>query len=163
MLGRFLVSRPVLAALDLAILVPTALTIAELAHLLYGAPWSTDQHAATHEAEELIEGVGVVLIGWGVALEERRGVSRLLRAPAPSNPVADDAINDICHHYGLALLLLGLFAEIAMECVRLPDRIIDTRAIERIPLTIAALFLALGVYALLAHIVRMALLRPPAH
>jgi hypothetical protein len=158
-----LLNRWTLSLLNAIILFPLVLSIIELVSILWGVRWGTDMQAMIHEAEDLIEGVGVVLIGWGVALEERDGVAGLLGGRIDATDPKEAAINSLCHHYGLALLVLGLFAEIAMECVKLPDHIINTASIERWPLTIATLFLALGAWCMAAHIVRMIVLRPQAH
>ena len=91
-------------------------------------------HASPYkEAEDIIEGVGVILIAWGVALEERnklREVFGLLHQDGSDNALYEAALDENCHRYGLGLLLLGLFSEVGVECVRIPDRIIDTTSIE---------------------------------
>lgn len=155
MLTKALLNRWTLALFNVLILFPLALTVAELVHLLWGAPWSADMAHSISASEDLIEGLGVVLIGWGVALEERDGVAHLLGGRIDPDDPREAAISQLCHHYGLAQLVLGLFAEIAMECVKLPDHIINTHAIERGPLTLATGFLALGAWCLLAHSVRI--------
>jgi hypothetical protein len=89
------------------------------------------------EAEEIISGIGVILISWGVALEERlklREVFGLIPEEESEgshhHEPYESAIDENCHRYGLGLLLLGLFAEVGVECVRVPDRIINTGGIE---------------------------------
>jgi hypothetical protein len=109
----------------------------------------------------LIEGVGVVLIGWGVALEERDGMAELLGSSIDLADAREAYLSHVCHSSGLAILVLGLFAEIAMEVVKLPDHIINTNSIERGPLSIATLFLAMGAVSLIVHIARM--IFPPEH
>ncbi len=40
-------------------------------------------------------------------------------------------IDDSCHYYGVAQLILGLFAEIFVAMISLPDRIINTKGWEQ--------------------------------
>jgi hypothetical protein len=155
MLARLLLNRWTLSVLNLLILFPLVLAIVELFALLWGAAWTAHMHDAISQSEDLIEGVGVVLIGWGVALEERNGMAELLGSSIDLTDTREVYLSHVCHSSGLAVLVLGLFAEIAMEIVRLPDHIINTNSIERWPLSIAALFLSLAAVCLLVHVVRM--------
>jgi len=66
------------------IALPLALAIWVLASQFWGAGFL--DHGAIQEADRLIERLGVVRIGWGVVLEERNGVSRLLGAERASTP-----------------------------------------------------------------------------
>ena len=162
MLVAALLNRWSLSALNLIILFPLVMAIGDLAGMIWGSPWASDMHKTVETAENLIEGLGVVLIGWGVALEERDGLADLLGSPFAADDHRQSAINHICHAYGLAMLVVGLFAEIAMECVKLPDHIINTYGLERWPLTIATAFLALGAWCLFMQIMRLVRLRPQA-
>jgi hypothetical protein len=69
-------------------------------------------------------------------------------------------IDRICHHYGAGQLLLGLFAEIGIECIRI--RIVNTAGIEMKVLFASAAFLALGFILLIMQAVRLAVLRATA-
>ncbi len=91
-----------------------------------------------HEAEEINSGIGVILIAWGVALEERHTLRQVFDLVPKEEGGGDShhhdgteaALDENCHRYGLGLLLLGLFAEVGVECVRIPNRIINTDRIE---------------------------------
>ena len=97
--------------------------------VLEGAMASSLNH---HEAVEIIEGLGIIMIAWGVALEERyklREVFHLL--PKKRSEIGyQNAVDENCHCFGLGFLLLGLFAEVGAECVSIPDRIINTTGLD---------------------------------
>ena len=93
----------------------------------------------------------MILISWGVALEERHKLREVFGLePEESKEETDfhdpyeEALDENCHRYGLGLLLLGLFAEVGEECVKIPDRIINTDGIESEVLIFSGLLLFLG-------------------
>jgi hypothetical protein len=104
-----------------------------------------------HTAEEVVTGLGVILIGWGVALEERHKLREVFGLLG-ENEAREERIDEICHRFGLGQLLFGLFAEIMVEAVRIPDAIINTSGIERSVLTAAAALLGIGGLLLLRQI-----------
>jgi hypothetical protein len=104
-----------------------------------------------HQAEEIISGLGVILIGWGVALEERlklREIFDLIGA----DEARQKGIDETCHRFGVGHLLFGLFSEIAVEAVRIPDEIINTNGIEKSVLAAAVGLLGIGAILLARHI-----------
>jgi len=155
MLATVLLNRWTLSVLNLLILVPLVLALVELFSLLWGSAWTANMHDAISQSEDLIEGVGVVLIGWGVALEERDGMAELLGSAIDLTDAREVYLSHVCHSCGLAILVLGLFAEIGMEAVKLPDHITYTNSIERWPLSVATLLLALGAVCLIIQLARM--------
>ncbi|WP_236952941.1 hypothetical protein [Methylobacterium phyllosphaerae] len=159
MLARSLLNRWSIFAFNVLIALPLTLALVEVAILLWGAGFQ--HHATIHEAGHLIEGMGVILIGWGVVLEERPGVSHLLGGLPTEDPDREAAIDALCHHCGLALLVLGLVAEILVQCVEVPDHIINTDRIERVVLTGGAVFLALGLATLARLSAGLAAFRAP--
>ena len=100
-----------------------------------------------HDAEEIITGLGVILIAWGVALEERHKLREVFGLVAGHEP-AEEAIDESCHRYGVGQLLFGLFAEIGVEIVRIPDEVINTAGIEKPVLAAAAFLLVIGLVLL---------------
>ena len=112
-----------------------------------------------HEAEEIISGVGVILIAWGVALEERHKLREVFGLVPEHTKNADEKVHvsheevldESCHRYGLGQLLLGLFVEVGVECVRVPDRIINTDGIESEVLLFCGFMLAVAGILLLRH------------
>jgi len=106
-------------------------------------------------AEEVISGLGVILIGWGVALEERHKLREIFGLIG-EREAREEAIDEACHRFGLGLLLFGLFAEIMVEAVRIPDDIINTSGIEKSVLAAAVALLGIGALLLLRQILVLA-------
>jgi len=80
---------------------------------------SIDQHQ--HAMEEILEGLGTILVAYGVALEERETLLKFLGVYPDAHTPQQARVDHHCHGYGLSLLLLGLFAEVAVYLVRMPD------------------------------------------
>jgi succinate dehydrogenase hydrophobic anchor subunit len=117
------------------------LLVLNLVHaVLEGALAASPNH---DETADIIEGLGIIMIAWGVALEERyklREVFHLL--PKKRSEISyQNAVDENCHCFGLRLLLLGLFAEVGAECVSVPDRIINTSGMNDAILFVSGIFL----------------------
>lgn len=117
------------------------LLVLNLVHaVLEGALAPSPNH---HETADIIEGLGIIMIAWGVALEERyklREIFHLL--PKKRSEINyQNAVDENCHCFGLGLLLLGLFAEVGAECVSVPDRIINTSGLDDAILFMSGMFL----------------------
>ena len=85
-----------------------------------------------HETVDIIEGLGIIMIAWGVALEERYKIREIFHLlPKKRSEISyQNAVDENCHRFGLGFLLLGLFAEVGAECVSVPDRIINTSGLD---------------------------------
>ncbi len=88
--------------------------------------------------------MGVTLIGWGVALEERSALRGIFGIAGGVDEAYQAHIDHECHAVGVGLLLFGLFSEICVEMVKLPNHIVNTKGIDEIVIGISALFLLLG-------------------
>lgn len=74
-----------------------------------------------HGMEETLEGLGTILVALGVALEERETLMKFLGVyPEGLTPV-QSRVDHHCHGYGLLLLLVGLFVEVSVYLIRMPD------------------------------------------
>jgi hypothetical protein len=133
--------------MDLIIVVPILLSIVTVIQDL--------MHGKLDEPMEILEGVGVVLIGWGVAVEERPSLREIFHLEGGANAAMEQAIDVLCHSSGIGMLIFGLFAEIAVTAVRLPNHVVPTEGFDPIVLGISAVFVALGTYVLIQHIVRL--------
>ena len=79
-------------------------------------------------------------------LEERGSLMHIFHLyPALVSP-RQDFTDHICHSYGLSLLLLGLFMELAVQLVKIPDRVINTQGIEWLMFSIAFVFIMGSTY-----------------
>lgn len=136
-----------IALLDLIILIPLVLSIFTVIMDL--------MHGKLDEPMEILEGVGVVLIGWGVAIEERPSLREIFRLNSGANEAREKGVDELCHSSGIGLLIFGLFAEIAVTAVRLPQSVVPTEGFDPLVLCISTIFVAIGTYILLQHLVRM--------
>lgn len=89
-----------------------------------------------HALAESLTGVGVLMIGWGVALEERQALRHIFRMP-DLDAADQTAIDHLCHYYGVGLLLMGLFSEILIEFVKLPNEIVNTAGLNEFVLGVS--------------------------
>ena len=98
------------------------------------------------ELEEMVDGIATIFVAYGVALEERGSLMHIFHLyPALVSP-RQDFTDHICHSYGLSLLLLGLFMELAVQLVKIPDRVINTQGIEWLMFSIALAFIMGSTY-----------------
>jgi hypothetical protein len=135
--------------LDLIILVPVVLSIG----VVLSAVWQ----GQIEEPTDVLEGVGVVLIGWGVAIEERPSLRVIFSLTTTADPALEAGIDLLCHSSGIGLLILGLFSEIAVAAVRLPNHIVPTEGIDHWVLYVSTAFVVLAAFVLTQHIVRLAI------
>src|SRR4029078_5898462 len=75
---------------------------------------------------EVMDGIGVILIGYGVALEERKALRELAGPLSRINRDWEAAIDKHCHAQGLLLLVFGLFVEMCIACIEIPNHVVDT-------------------------------------
>lgn len=133
--------------IELIILIPVLLSIMTAVQDLF--------HGKLDEPMEILEGVGVVLIGWGVAVEERPSLREIFHLEGGTNEALEKGIDVLCHSSGIGMLIFGLFAEIAVTAVRLPNHVVPTEGFDDVVLYISTLFVGLGTYVLVQHIVRL--------
>lgn len=136
-----------IAIMELVILVPIVLSVITVLDDL--------MHGKLDEPMEILEGVGVVLIGWGVAIEERPSLREIFHLEGGPNEALERGIDVLCHSSGIGLLIFGLFAEIAVAAVRLPNHVVPTEGFDPVVLCVSVFFVALGIYVLAQHIVRL--------
>ncbi len=74
-----------------------------------------------------LNGIGGTLVAFGVVLEERGTLVSMSNYKEKS---FDPYINEISHHNGLGLLIIGLFIEIITLILDIPNEIIDSKGIE---------------------------------
>ena len=152
---RFLISPLFIAAIDLLILFPMVLSVIDVVQ-------SVHRHGDTHEPVVITSTVALMMIGWGVALEERGAIRKVLGMAGLADEAWQTALDDMCHYYGVGQLVLGLFAEIAVAMISLPDRIINTKGLEHTLTGIAIALIAIGAIIQARHIfVLLRRLRPP--
>lgn len=147
---RFLISPIFIAAVDLLLLFPMVLSVIDVAK-------SVTRHVDTHEPVAITSTVALIMIGWGVALEERHVIRKFFGLAGGADEARQAHIDEICHTYGVAQLVLGLFAEIAVAMISLPNRIIDTASWEHTLLAVALVLIAIAAVFQARHIVVLVL------
>jgi hypothetical protein len=120
---RILVSPFVIAIINLLILCLMVLSIVDVGRNIF---W----HASTEELVIIMSTVSSIMIGWGVALEEREVIRRVAGLKGGPDEARQARIDGHCHSFGVAQLVLGLFADIPMAVIALPDRIINATGVE---------------------------------
>jgi len=104
-------------------------------------PMIYDSASHALELENISEYLGVIFIGYGVAIEERQSFMGIFKLYPEFQTPLQTRIDHICHEYGLCYLLLGLFMEICVAFIKIPDAIIDTENMEDVIFSISALLL----------------------
>lgn len=144
-LMRIFVSAPCFLIVGLLIMIPLGLGIFAAARDLLGG--KDVEHIA-----EILEGLGVILIGWGVAIEERSTLREMAHLVGSADEERQAALDRVCHSSGIGLLILGLFAEICVEAVRLPNDVMPTEGIDPLVCWISIAFLTAGALTLVHHL-----------
>src|SRR5262245_7445751 len=155
MMGGALVSRASTVAIDLVVIALIVLALIELV-------WDFVARPSHTEATSIIAGVSVVMIGWGVALEERGEVRSLFRVKGGRDEAWQEEVDEACKGVGIMLLLAGLFAEIWETLITLPKTMFSTHSIRDVLLTLATLCLFSGLGILAVHVIQLVTLRRKA-
>ena len=141
-LGRVLSSRYTIGIVALLIFLPMMLSIVEVSARLFGKP-------DIKEEMDICNGIGVIMIGLGVSLEERktlREVFGLLDGPFEA---WERTVDHVCHNYGAGQLVIGLMAEICIEAIKIPNTILYTGEVDDYLVAASLVFIALGAVLLL--------------
>lgn len=144
-LMRGLLSPTAIVVIDVLILIPLIMATFDVS---YGVLRGVD----LKEPIDIIEDMGVIMIGWGVALEERGEMRRIFGVVDSANAAWQTSVDQICHHVGIGQLVFGLLIEICLAIVRLPSRIINTAAIDEYIVGVSIVFMVIGAFILLRHI-----------
>ena len=145
---RFLISPPAIAVINLIILWPLVLAIIDV---VVGMTIQRD----FNEAVDTESTIAIVLIGWGVALEERFVLREVFGMVGRPDERWQKGIDGACYRAGVGVLILGLFAEICAELMHLPNRIIDTAGSEHPLLAVGAVLMAVAALILVRLIVQL--------
>src|SRR3954447_13700831 len=145
---RFLISPPAIAAVNLLVLWPLVLSVVDVVE---GISLGRD----FNEAVDTVSTIAIVMIGWGVALEERNVLRGVFGREGRPDERWQHGIDEACHRAGVGVLILGLFAEICSEMIHLPNRIINTGGHEHTLLALGAVLLSLGGLVLVRLIIQL--------
>jgi hypothetical protein len=135
-IGKILLHRITISFLNISLLI--------LAYSALKATWinGTNSVREVHEAVELWEGFGTILLGFGVALEERDSLKKI----ATFDETTPEQVDHVCHDYGVLFVMLGVIIEAFAWLVKLPNAVLDTEGVEFVLLQCGALTAVIGVY-----------------
>lgn len=105
---------------------------------------------------DMLEGLAIILIGWGVAVEERRSLREMAGLVVTPDDEGQVAIDHVSHSNGICMLILGLFAEIGVEAVRLPDDVLPTFNFDHGVTWATVALVIVGGLVLMHHLMMMA-------
>lgn len=132
---NLITSRELLIVLGLIILASSIpMYLEQIFYLKNNWGLSASDHAIG-EMEELLDGFGGILVAVGVFLEERETL-RKMSGFEVKNAVLNDYLNEVAHHNGMGLLLMGLFIEIGTQIIEVPARVVNTNGMENSIFTI---------------------------
>ena len=77
------------------------------------------------EMVEMCNGIAIILYGYGVALESRAPLMRHLKLYPDFATPLQTGVDELCHKYGIFILLLALAQEVLVHLVTIPDRVLN--------------------------------------
>jgi hypothetical protein len=139
-------SREIMILLGLIIIVTSIPMVIEQVHFIRNY-WNLkfDDHAI-NELEELIDGLGGILVAGGVFFEERETL-RKMALGSEETAALQHRLNTVSHHNGMGILLMGLFMEIGSQVIEIPERIVNTDGVE------LKIFIACCIFSILALLI----------
>lgn len=78
-------------------------------------------NAHQHDMEEVLAGLAAIMVAFGVATEERGTLLTFAGVYPDGQTPLQEQENHYCHGYGVSLLLIGLFVEVGVYLIRMPD------------------------------------------
>jgi hypothetical protein len=127
-LFRAATSRTVLLALGVALALLTGVMAVEQWRFLRA--FDGDEHAL-REAEGIVDGLAGVLVAAGVFLESRDAVRAIAYPGGAPVDTVEVRVSEVCAQNGMGILLIGLLLEVGTLFIGLPQRVLDTRGVER--------------------------------
>lgn len=104
----------------------------------------------TERVETILEGLATMFVAYGVALEERESLMRMIGYYPASLTPRETYLDHISHQYGVLLLIIALIAEVIIQILKIPDRFIDAFSFEPLIYALATLCLVVIGYLLAA-------------
>ena len=137
--GRIIDSRVFFSAITICLLT--------LIYSTLKVTWFSGHYGHDHfnEAAELWYGFGVVILGFGVLLEEFKAVKLIFKRPLKP----DSALDHACHDYGVLLVIAGVLIEIFAWLIKIPNDVLDTEGVEFVLLQMAAVTACVSIFLLL--------------
>jgi hypothetical protein len=143
-----LTSRYTIGLISLVICVPMFITLFEVSKVLWVKP-------DMKEEMDIVTGIGIIMIGWGVVLEERKTLREIFGLLEMQDEQWQLAIDHVCHNYGVGQLCIGLMAEICIELIKIPNTIIYTGEVDDYLVAAGLVFVGVGALLLVRHVLVM--------
>jgi hypothetical protein len=149
----FIISREMGIVLGAGVCIAMVPMLLEQLHFLRTG-WETHpSHDQINEMERLVEGLAGILVAGGVFLESRETLRNMaLRKKEETDPT-QLALNEVAHHNGMGMLLVGLFMEIGTAMTGLPKRVFDFSGLER-GIFAVCLALSIGAFIIMLDFVK---------
>ena len=151
LLAHFLMSRYFIALFEALFVPPMVLGAWESILPLWRDP-------DLHLPMETVTGIGVIMIGIGVVLEERHALREMFGIVGQPDEAWQETIDHSCHHAGVAQLVLGLFTEISIELIRIPNTVIYTGDADDWLVAMGCFFITCGAFLQLRHAIKLVLM-----
>jgi len=152
-LMTILTSRYTIGLISLVICVPMLITLTEVSEALWSKP-------DLKEEMDIVTGIGIIMIGWGVVLEERKTLREIFGLLGTQDEAWQAIVDHACHNYGVGQLAIGLMAEICIELIKIPNTIIYTGEVDDYLVAAGLVFVAVGALLLIRHVIVMFFLLP---
>jgi len=128
-----------LLLLNLIFLTVMAFSLVDMTNMLMNGAEETE------EVERIMTGLATLFVAYGVALEERGFLMKIVGCYPQNQTSRQMYIDHISHHYGVLLLIVGLMVEVGVQIIKIPDRFTDVINFEGIAYAMGFLsFLMIG-------------------
>jgi hypothetical protein len=151
LIGRVVVTRVPTIIIDLVMMILMAFALHELIQDI----WRPGHHRAT----DVIADAAILMIGWGVALEERASVREIFHMQGGKDEALEQRVDHASHGIGLMVLLFGLFAEMFEQLSEFHITALNLTALREVLLAAGGLCIAAGIALLAGHIWTLATMR----
>lgn len=151
LIGRVLVTRVPTIIIDLVMMILMAFALHELTLDIW--------RLGHHRAADVIADAAILMIGWGVALEERASVREIFGMQGGKDEALEQRVDHASHSIGLMVLLFGLFAEMFEQLSEFHISAFKLTAVREVLLTAGGLCIAAGIALLAGHIWSLATMR----
>ncbi len=152
-LARLLTNRYSLAVFNLLIL---AIIISSLRQMM---PLAHNLVEDIGTFDDIADAIATILVAYGVALEERGTLMRVFGLYPRYHDIKQRVTDKLSETSGMIFLVLGLFIEVLVELLLIPNSIINTAGREWLIFLVNALFFIASAAALLFF--TWQLLKPP--
>lgn len=143
-LVKLLITRHVIALAEILVVIPQVLAVQQV----WGVLWTKPD---LHEPMDIVAGIGVIMIGFGVVLEERKTFRKIFGLTGGPDEEWQEHLDENCHHYGAGQLVMGFVAAISIDMIKIPNSIIYTGEVDDYVVAVGCVAIAVGAVLLLKH------------